>query len=66
MNIVWIQMKDRTSVSAENLLESLTTGTFLHGGGLLSVSGLDQERVFLAQIFNLSSARITTDKGRVK
>ena len=43
-----------------------STGTFLHDGGLFSVSGLDRER-FLARIFNLSSARITaTDARRVK
>ena len=45
-------------------LESLSTGTFLHDGGLFSVSGLNREWRFLARIFNLGSARITTMEKR--
>ena len=35
----------------ELLLESLTTGTFLHDGGLFSVSRLDRERRFWREFF---------------
>ena len=49
------------------IIESLSTETFLHDGGVFSVSRLETRTAFLARIFYLSSARITTtDARRVK
>ena len=64
---IFIKPKTKNSVNWE-LTESLSTGTFLHDGGLFSVSRLDRERRFWREFFILA-ARVSQrriDARRVK